>query len=90
MLYESLLYAEDEPGVDPDQLAVLMKIDKVNGQKVGASRYGRNTVPSAGDVAYIRKYCEYTGASHMRCPLTCLLQDPFEPRPAGTQQQPPP
>jgi hypothetical protein len=70
MLYESLLYSEDEPGVDPDSLAVLMKIDKVNSQKVGTSRYGRNTVPSAGDVAYIRKYCEYTCALHVSHPLT--------------------
>jgi hypothetical protein len=62
MLYDSSAFAPALCYLYTDY-CTLLKIDKVDGKKVGVSRFMRNEVPSAGDVAFVKKYYPWESAA---------------------------
>jgi hypothetical protein len=59
MLYSSAGFADARCAND-ESFGVLMKINWVNGQNVGSSKFEQQSVPSARDAAFLKRYCMIT------------------------------
>ena len=79
MLYSSMAFAPALASLYTDYCP-LLKIDRVNGKKVGVSRIESNVAPSAKDVAFVKNYYPWESA----------VETPPEVSPRPSPGTPPP